>query len=320
VPQIAIIRTAQEMSELRSLWQSLCTAGRTTIFQDFHWNLLAFTMFAGREEPWVVCARASYGIAIVPAAIRRGDGTLRLLGEELFDYRCFLYQGEDWVLSCALAELSTLSRRLEVVGFREQDRKTAFDGLSFVPFTSAPQVRCADVTAEEFAAKHTRLGRNLRRLQRLGFVMKSYPRAHPGLLQTIYRRKALQDPSSLFRDSMRIEFMRHAASLNPVAFEVFTLESGPRLGAALVTLRDGDIRRFYTGWYDPNLEKFSPAITLISEVTRVSLAAGLDCDYMTGEQGYKMRLATASKPLYRLCATPQQLAALAARSSASLAC
>ena len=55
------------------------------------------------------------------------------------------------------------------------------------------------------------------------------------------------------------------------------------------------------------------------EVTCQSLAAGLDCDYMTGEQPYKMRLATASAPLYRLQATPQQLAALGARSSALIA-
>src|SRR5262249_11531800 len=61
---------------------------------------------------------------------------------------------------------------------------------------------------------------------------------------------------------------------------------------------------------DPDLEKHSPALSLIYEVTRRSLAAGLDCDYMTGEQPYKMRLATASNPLYRLQATPEQLAVL----------
>jgi CelD/BcsL family acetyltransferase involved in cellulose biosynthesis len=116
-----------------------------------------------------------------------------------------------------------------------------------------------------------------------------------------------------------VEFMVRAAQLDPSVFEMFTLEHGSQLGAALVTLRDGDIRRFYTGWFDPTLEKHSPALTLIYEVTRESLASGFDCDYMTGEQPYKMRLATASVPLYRLCATPQQLAALGARSSTLIA-
>jgi hypothetical protein len=40
------------------------------------------------------------------------------------------------------------------------------------------------------------------------------------------------------------------------------------------------------------------------------LIAGVDCDYMTGEQPYKLRLATVSVPLYRLRATAHQLAAL----------
>lgn len=82
------------------------------------------------------------------------------------------------------------------------------------------------------------------------------------------------------------------------------------MAAALVTLRDGNTRRFYTGWFDPALQKHSPALALIYEMTRESLAAGMDCDYMTGEQPYKLHLATRSTPLYRLHATPEQLADL----------
>ena len=81
--------------------------------------------------------------------------------------------------------------------------------------------------------------------------------------------------------------------------------------AAVVTLLDRGCRRFYTGWFAPEYEKHSPALALIYEITLQSLAAGLDCDYMTGEQPYKMRLATSSVPLYRVRATPQQLAAMA---------
>ncbi len=49
-----------------------------------------------------------------------------------------------------------------------------------------------------------------------------------------------------------------------------------------------------------------------------SLAAGLDCDYMTGEQPYKMRLATNSVPLYNVRATAEELAALEKRESCRL--
>jgi CelD/BcsL family acetyltransferase involved in cellulose biosynthesis len=71
------------------------------------------------------------------------------------------------------------------------------------------------------------------------------------------------------------------------------------------------VRRFYTCLFSADHAKLSPALTLIHEVTRESLDAGLDCDYMTGEQGYKLRLATSSVPLYRLRATPERLACLA---------
>src|SRR5262249_51802736 len=117
-------------------------------------------------------------------------------------------------------------------------------------------------------------------------------------------------PASLFRDKLRIDFLVNAAAITPDVFEVFTLEFEEQLCAALVTFRDGSLRRFYTGWFDPAYEKHSPGLTLIHEVTRLSLEAGLDCDYMTGEQPYKMRLATRSETLYRVRATSNQLAAL----------
>jgi len=310
VPQVTIATTAREMAGLRPLWESLCAHRRFTIFQDFHWNLLAFTMFDAREKPWVVCARASYGTAIVPTVVRHSDFSLRLLGEELFDYRTFLWDGETSVLACALAALAGLERRLEVVAVREPDRVGICDGLQLLSFSAAPVVRCADGPAEEFAATHGRLARNLRLLARLGFDVKTYRGNNAPLLRTIYERKAAQDPNSLFHDSLRVKFLVNAGLFNPGAFEIFTLECGSRMAAALVTLRDRDVRRLYTAWFDPELKKFSPGLTLIYEVTRRSLAAGLDCDYMTGEQPYKLRLSTASVPLYRLRATSQQLAAL----------
>jgi len=142
----------------------------------------------------------------------------------------------------------------------------------------------------------------------LGFELRSYDGDNPRLLRWIYAAKAGQSDSSLFHDSERIEFMVSAAGLMPDVFEVFTLENGGTMAAAVVTLRDGRWRRFYTGWFAPEYEKHSPALALIYEITRQSLANGLDCDYMTGEQPYKMRLATNSVPLYRVRASSAQLA------------
>jgi CelD/BcsL family acetyltransferase involved in cellulose biosynthesis len=311
VLQVTIARSAYEMAQLRPLWQSLCCQGPTTVFQDFHWNLLALTMFAGREEPLVVCARASYGVAIVPAVLRHQDSTLRLLGEELFDYRTLLHQGDDEVLMGALAALAPLGRTLEIVALREPQQCSLMDGW-LQPFSAAPGVRAGDISAEDFGSAHNRLARNLRRLERQGYKLKKHRGENSRLVREIYRRKAAQMPGSLFEDPLRVKFLVNAALCHPEIFEIFTLESDSRMVAALVCLHDGNTRRFYTGWFDPAFHKFSPAMALIYEVTRRSLAAGIDCDYMTGDQPYKLRLATRSTLLHRLSATPEQLADLSA--------
>jgi len=301
------------MPRIRPLWNRLYASGKYTVFQAFDLNLLAADRFADREEPYVVCAESEGGAAIVPAVLRRGDGTLRLLGEELFDYRTFLHDGDESVLRAAVGALAELGRPLEIVALRETDRDAVIDELEMAPFAAAPGVSCAQISAEEFAAAHTRLARNLRRMERLGFELRSYDGDNPMLLRSIYAAKAEQSESSLFHDAERVEFMVSAAALMPDVVEVFTLEHGATMAAAAVTLRDGRWRRFYTGWFAPEYEKHSPALALIYEVTRRSLAAGLDCDYMTGEQPYKMRLATNTVPLYRVRAAAEQMAVKRAR-------
>jgi CelD/BcsL family acetyltransferase involved in cellulose biosynthesis len=309
--KITVYRSAEELLGIRPLWEALRAASKYTVFQSFDLNLLAADRFADREEPFVVCAQSERGAAIVPAALRRGDGTVRLLGEEMFDYRAFLHTGDDAVLRAALGVLSELGCSMEIVALRETDCDAVMNELETVPFAAAPCVNCAQISAEEFAAAHTRLARNLRRMERLGFELRGYDGNNPMLLRSIYSAKAEQSESSLFHDSERVEFMVSAAGLMPDVFEVFTLENGGTMAAAVVTLRDGRWRRFYTGWFAPEYEKHSPALALIYEITRRSLADGLDCDYMTGEQPYKMRLATNSAPLYRVRATAEQLAAVA---------
>jgi CelD/BcsL family acetyltransferase involved in cellulose biosynthesis len=309
VLRVNVYTSVGEIEKLHSRWESICLAGQATIFQDFDWNLLAARIFAHREAPFVVCAEASYGIAIIPAARRSTDGSLRLLGEELFDYRSFLHNGDELVLRAALSALAQTQGRLEVVAVRESERQSVMEELDLLPFTVAPSVDCAEISAERFAAAH-RLGRNLRRFQKLGFDLRTYHGDSSELLREIYARKADQDSASLFHDPRRVEFIVQAAQMAPQTCEIFALESGPRLAAALVTWRDGGFRRFYTGWFDHEYGKLSPAMTLIYEATRQALAAGLNCDYMTGGQPYKLRLATGSMRLYRLQATPEQLAAL----------
>jgi CelD/BcsL family acetyltransferase involved in cellulose biosynthesis len=309
VYKVRIATTAQELLNLRPVWEELLPDSDCTVFQNFDLNLLAAKMFASREVPHVVCAMSDHGVAIIPAAIRLRDVVIRLLGEELFDYRTFLHAGDDEALCAAFAELARLRMPLEIVAMR----KPVVPGmhvLTFTPFAGAPMVRCSDTNAEEFCDAHSRLPRNLRRLAALGYELHRYDGESPQLLRNIYRMKAEQDPRSLFHDPERIEFIVNAALLQPDLFEIFTLQKGTELGAALVTLRDGVVRRLYTGWFDARLAKHSPSLTLIHHVTCETLSEGKDCDYMTGEQPYKLRLATASQELYRVQATARQLSQL----------
>jgi len=308
--KITVCTSSGELLPLRPLWEQICANGNYTIFQDFGLNLLAAEKFDDREQPYVVCAETPNGAAIIPAVVRHSDNSIRLLGEELFDYRCFLHCGDDQPLRAALAALASLGRPLEIVAMRESDRSPVIDELQLLPFAAAPAVCCVDTSAEQFAAAHTRLARNLRRLERLGLEPRTYNGANPRLLRSIYAGKAAQNSSSLFHDAERIGFLISAAAFMPEAFEIFTLERNSIMAAGIVTFLDRGFRRFYTGWFAPEFEKHSPALALIYEITKQSLATGLDCDYMTGEQPYKMRLATSSVPLYRVIATPQQLAAL----------
>ncbi|HKV94551.1 MAG TPA: GNAT family N-acetyltransferase [Candidatus Angelobacter sp.] len=313
--QIQTLTSADGLLRLRPMWEGICTAGHFTLFQNFGLNLLVARMFAGREQPYIICAEASYGAVIIPAVVRHAGASLRLLGDELFDYRCFLHQGEPGVLRAALAVLAERGLPLEVVALREKEASTLPQELPLVSFCVAPTTSGREISAEQFALKHLRLARNLRRLGRLGFALHSYQGDYPGLLRFIYQKKAAQSVSSLFHDPLRIEFMVNAATILPNTFEIFTLEDEASIVAAVVTLREDGCRRFYTGWFAPELEKHSPALSLIYEVTRQSLEAGLDCDYMTGEQPYKLRLATSAVQLYRLGARAEELAA-AGRSEA----
>lgn len=312
MPRVTICCSIRELENLRSRWEFICNTCSHTIFQNFDWNLLAAKIFKDRETPFVVCAEASYGLAIIPAVRRYRDGTLRLLGEELFDYRTFLYHGDsnESLLRTALSALAQTHECLEVVAVRAPERWKVMEEMNLLPFTEAPLVDRTEISAEQFAEMHNRLGRSIRRFQKLGFQVKTYHGDNAELLRSIYVRKAVQDPVSLFHDSARVEFIIQAARSASQCCEIFTLECGPRLAAALVTWMDGSFRRFYTGWFDHEYGKLSPAMTLIYETTRQTLAGGLNCDYMTGTQPYKLRLATGSVPLYRLRATPQQLKAL----------
>ncbi|HLH07220.1 MAG TPA: GNAT family N-acetyltransferase [Terriglobales bacterium] len=311
MPQTVIARSANEILALRDRWDWLYSQCRATIFQSFKWNWIASRVFAEREFPYVIYSEADHGQALLPLCINRRRNSLACLGDVLFDYRDVLAIGEDDATMAAWSEAARLGLPFSSGGLLAS-ASPQWSAFQLNQFYRSPHVRVSDGSADLFACKHTRSASRLRKLQRMGVELRKYAPPTAALLRWIYEQKASQPPEAgenVFSDPCRIEFMAEITSTGPLQEEVFTLEIQQRCIAALVTLRESDCRRFYTIWFDQNWSRHSPGISLIYEVTRRSLAEGLDCDYMTGEQSYKMRFATSVEQLYWVDASVEQMKA-----------
>jgi CelD/BcsL family acetyltransferase involved in cellulose biosynthesis len=284
------------MLSLRSAWESLPAP---TMFQTFAWNYAAAQVFGERERPFVIYVEDDNGAALIPAAI--ADARLTLLGESLFDYRDVLMRGDRSALKAAWARASEPGLDFSAGALRADANFDVWDGFERGSFYGAPLVSHNVLSAEAFVAEHNRLGRWRRRLEREGAELRSQTGANSALVRAIYEQKASQPAEtgdSLFRDPLRVDFMVQAcAAVGPLC-EIFTLETAGAMVAALVTFRDGSVRRFYTVQFDPAWAKYSPGMVLIHEVTRRSLSDAMDCDYMTGEHAYKLRFATSVVPMF----------------------
>ncbi len=303
----AIIENLQDLQRIRPLWEELEQQREMTMFQSYDWNLNALRVFGQRESPRLVYVESDAGVALVPTVIGRRCGKVHLAGEALFDYRDALVAGDPSVLARAWELIAEWEMPFEVKALRGDQVKDAWSGLEVKFFANAPRLS-ASADADEFVRSRNRLGRFTRRLRRAGVEHRRYPGTNRAMVRHIYEKKAEQDASTnLFRDPLRREFMMAIAALPETRCEIFTYESIGELVAALVTFRDGNVRRFYTTYFDERWAKESPGQVLLFEATAESLREGLECDYMTGEYLYKNRFADGLVPLYQVSATAGQL-------------
>jgi CelD/BcsL family acetyltransferase involved in cellulose biosynthesis len=162
---------------------------------------------------------------------------------------------------------------------------------------------------DNFLGRQPRLRRLVRRLAREGAVLRRHAGSERELLRFIYESKGSQATAgeNLFHQAARREFMINIAAEAESRCEVFTYETNSQLLSALVTFRQDAIRYFYTIYYDARWADFSPGQLLLFEASAISLAEGLDCDYMTGESLLKNRLATSRVPLAQVEASAEEL-------------
>ena len=307
--QVECVRSAHEMDKLRGRWEWLTAQRSYTLFQGFELNRQAAAWFSSRESPHVIVAESDSGLAIIPAVRRPTE--LGLIGETLFDYRDVLCEGDRSVLGSAWRELAKVGLPLEVTALRSEEVRERWWGLESRPFCNAPATRIADTTSASFCHEHRKSAKAARHLAHAGLRLVRRDRELRDLAEWVYRRKAEWSGTSknLFQDRLRQDFMIHMMHLGVGNWCAWSYETDTdEIAAALVTLDDGAWRRFYTIHHDPLWERLSPGQSLIYEVTRETLAEGMNVDFMTGEYAYKNRLATSQVPLYRVRASPEQMA------------
>ena len=346
-----ILQSAAEFRSIESLWRELASSSPASIFQSFGWNRRAADCFARKEPPFVICCDSDRGAAIVPAVIR-GDGSLGLIGEELFDYRDVLHVGDESVLECAWQRLAALRRPFRLVALRGDQSRRRWRRAQLQPFAAAPCVRLQNLCStpsketgkqgknshpvselvvvpgamqpahgatpateqcrDKFLGAHSRLRRHARRLADRGAMLRRHAGSERDLARFIYERKGQQTASheNLFREPSRREFMIQVAAEEESRCEIFTYETESHLVAAMVTFRDDRVRHFYTTYYDARWADLSPGQLLLFEASAITVAEGLDCDYMTGESLFKNRLATSRVPLWRVEVPADELPSL----------
>lgn len=303
--RLKIARSAAEIAQLNSVWDALLTQS-TSLFQSYRWNELAALTFADREAPYFIFTETDYGAAIIPAVIDVQSKCINFAGERLFDYRDYVAAGDDAVLRRGWHEILVLDLPICVTAIC-RPHAPVWERMPKSFFSRAPQLEAQSISSEEFARKHSRAFSRLRKLQRMGLMIGQYS-GESKIVRQIYERRAGQSgPGELFSDPRRVEFMIAACRAEGARCEVFTLEHGSTLAAALVTFRDGNFRRFYTIYYDHSWARYSPGISLLFEVARRALEQGLSFDLMTGEQSYKMRVAQTAADLFRVEASAKEL-------------
>jgi CelD/BcsL family acetyltransferase involved in cellulose biosynthesis len=312
---MSVARTVAEIEKLAPAWDSLMNP-ELSLFQSYRWNLLAAKVFGRREEPHFIFAEDDTGAAILPAVIHAQSRTVSFAGEHLFDYRDYLAVGDSAPLAAAWRKLASLNLPMSVTAICRAHDPT-WKRLPKLFFSRAPHLNKTEITSEQFVRKHSRAFSRIRKLERMGLRISQYPSDSP-MVADIYRLRAAQSiPAELFHDPLRVEFMAAVCRSEGSGCEIFALEHGSTLAAALVTFQDAGWRRCYTTFYDHRWARFSPGTSLLFEVARRSLEQGISVDLMTGEQPYKMRIAQGTQDLFKVSATAAEMRGLFPASGAT---
>ena len=303
--QVRVARSVAEIEALGSIWDAFVNP-ELSLFQSHEWNLLAAKVFGQREEPYFVFAESDHGAAILPAVIQVRSRRIGFAGEALFDYRDYLAVGDSTPLVSAWQEVAALEMPISVTAIC-RTHAPVWQHMHKEFFSRAPRILSSQLSSGQLVHNHPRAFSRIRKLERMGLRITQHSGESP-IVADIYRRRTAQSTvGELFHDPLRSEFMTAICRTERSRCEIFALEHGSTLAAALVTFREPEWRRFYTIFYDRGWARFSPGVSLLFEIVRRSLEQGINVDLMTGEQPYKMRMAQSAQDLLTVSATAAEI-------------
>ncbi len=303
---------------MRALWAAAEPA-LASCFQSFEFARSWSEVYFPRGVAALVVQDAATPF-LLPWAAR--DAVLFPIGHGLFDYADVIAApaAAPTLVERAPALARALRRcggwrRLEMHGLPGDSPFLAFwrrlaqelgAPAAITPFSAAPQLRrnrCL-ATPQALDRLHPRAAERLRAARRRGWLgpveEEGERRAMVDWLlrQKEERMRTLGQASVL--QAAEGDWLRRIATHASSGAELWAYRREQRLAAGFLTFLAPPLRYGYLLAFAPELAATSPAVTLLYFVLRETIGQGLDFDFLTGEQAFKLRFANAARPLLRL--------------------
>lgn len=176
---------------------------------------------------------------------------------------------------------------------------------AITPFAAAPQLRRGAggaASVEEFARGHGRAEERLRQAERRGWLGRVEQAAErrellAWLLEQKQRRMEARGETNVLQAG-EAEWLGAMVGLGREAgVELWAYRRDGRPAAGLLTFLLPPVRYGYLLAFAAEMAAASPGITLLYFVLRATIGAGMDFDFLTGAQAYKLRFANATRRL-----------------------
>lgn len=286
-----------DLTPLAGHWQAAFDACPASVFQSFAFARNWAAVFCRDVELqiWV----QNPGPLVLPFALRNGQ--LGLIGEGLFDYLDLVGLAPPQLLLEAVEKVSGLDwRSAQFTGVPAASPHAIFwKGLNAEcsEYAAAPWRPAPDPTFGDHARWAVRWRAAQAELQ-----LETGPAERRRLLAWLLDRKARALAARGAANVLGACEQRWLAAMvehEPHIAELWALRRRGELLAALLAWQTPTMRYAYTLSYEQRAAALSPGLLLLYALVRYTMNQGRGFNFLTGEQSFKLRLATLRDPLLR---------------------